>query len=41
MQVTGGGVGTQPMTGSGGFKSAAKFAALLDDENSAEDRKSA
>ena len=45
LQVTGGGVaGAAQTTGTGGFKSAAKFASLLDDEGLAsvsEDRKSA
>ncbi len=42
MQVTGGGVGNTQMAGAGGFKSAAKFTALLDDESTtADDRKSA
>jgi cytoskeletal protein CcmA (bactofilin family) len=44
MQVTGGGAGAQQMTtGTGGFKSAAKFTSLLDDDaaSTTEDRKSA
>jgi len=42
MQVTGGGVASSQHAGTGGFKSAAKFTALLDDENApAEERKSA
>jgi cytoskeletal protein CcmA (bactofilin family) len=44
LQVTGGNAGAAQITGSGGFKNAAKFASLLDDEGisvAAEDRKSA
>jgi len=43
MQVTGATTTAAPMSGNGGFKSAAKFASLLDDDGlaAAEDRKSA
>ncbi len=41
MQVTGGGAGSMPVTGTGGFKSASKFTALHDDDAATEDRKSA